>query len=80
MKWVYNIPTKVLVMEDKKNLDKVTMNEFHEILTSYEMRTEKKNLQEGKQPSRFPKGQKTTRMSQVIRAPSMNMIMKKETL
>ena len=41
--------SKVSVLEDKKDLDNVTMDEVHGILTTSEMRTKTKILQEGLQ-------------------------------
>ena len=56
--------SKVSVLEDRKDLDMVTMDEIHGILTSYEMRTENEN------PSRreayFKVSKKTKRKQEIF--------------
>jgi hypothetical protein len=56
---------KVSTLEDRENLDKLTMDELHGILIAYEMRTGKISHQKGKQLSKHQRQQRTMSMFQM---------------
>ena len=61
--------SKVSALEERKYMDKVSMDELHGILTTYEMRIRKKSHPKRRQPSRFPRRQrKTTKIQNLSHA------------
>ena len=46
---------KVLALGERKDLDKLSMDELHEILTTYEMRIEQEKPSRKKKRSRYPR-------------------------
>ena len=48
---------KILTLEERANLNSISMDELHGIFTTYEMRIEHENPDIKKQPSKHPKSQ-----------------------
>jgi hypothetical protein len=48
---------KISTLEERSDLNSISMDELHGIFTTYEMRTEQENPDIKKQPSKHPKSQ-----------------------
>ena len=48
----------ISALEERSDLNSISMDELHGIFTTYEMRTEQENPDEKKQPSKHPKDQR----------------------